>query len=75
MARDMSLPAVISVSTASSLVIPAHHGGLTGGKVMGVAAVVSLLADSMHEVSVREHHDEFGRAVKLQKHLDDLVVL
>lgn len=64
MARGISLPAMISVSTASSLVIPAHHGRLTGGEVMGVAAVVSFLADSMHEVSVREDNGELGQSTE-----------
>jgi len=48
------LPAMISISTASSLIVPAHHGRLTGAEVMGVAAVVSFLANSMHEISARQ---------------------
>lgn len=31
---------------------------------MGVAAVVSFLADSMHEVSVREDNGELGQSTE-----------
>lgn len=62
--RGISLPAMISISTASSLVIPAHHGRLTGGEVMRVAAVVSFLADSMHEVPVSEDNGELRRSTE-----------
>lgn len=65
--QGISLPAMISISTASPLVIPAHHGRLTGGEVMGVAAVVSFLADSMHEVSGREDNGELGRSTEAAK--------
>lgn len=65
MAWGISLPAVISISTASSLVIPAHHGRLTGGEVMGVAAVVSFLADPMHEVPVREDNGSLRRSTEI----------
>lgn len=61
----MFISAVISISTASSLVIPAHHGRLTGGEVMGVAAVVSFLADTMHEVSGREDNRELRRSTEV----------
>lgn len=54
MVSGIFLPAMISVSTASSLIIPAHHGRLTSGQVMGVATVVSFLANSMHEIPIRQ---------------------
>lgn len=34
---------------------------------MGVAAVVSFLADSMHEVSGREDNGELGRSTEAAK--------
>lgn len=72
MVNNISLPAEISVSTASSLIIPAHHGRLTSGEVMRVAAVVSFLADSMHEISVKQKIIvNEGETLKLLNYLDD----